>query len=267
MFSPPVKRNFYCNTASIENRSHDITETAAGSNRCCLSRQPPKKTPASTPLSAPTHTGAGVSVTGCSEQKQYLHQLHPVRPRNSPFSEFHKNVLHPPSLSLFLDILAPCDISPLLTLSGLTARSVDCARPENEKGQFWSRLLQLYRTQFTSRRKPAPPANWQRCQLLNKQSRHWLSKSRSKSQKKWRHRPICIVISFARYWNGERNKVMGEVIHEQQKGGGGLKYALNCLFCFCYRKWWASSVNCILFSLSHPVFRISKCCWLVEVNL
>lgn len=65
----------------------------------------------------PPHTGTGVSLTGCCEQKQYLHQLHPVRPRNSPFSEFHKNVLHPPSLSLFLDILTPCDISPLLALS------------------------------------------------------------------------------------------------------------------------------------------------------
>lgn len=160
--------------------------------------------------------------------------------------------------------LTPCDISPLLTLSGLTVRTVDCAWPENEKGQFWSRLLQLYRTQFTSRRKPAPPANSQRCQLPNKQSRHWLSKSRSKSQK-LRHRPICIVISFARYWNGERNKVMGEVIREKQEGER-LKYVLNYLFCFCHRKWWASSVNCFLFSLSHPVFCISSLAdWLKSI--
>lgn len=37
-------------------------------------------------------------------KNEYLHQLHPVRPRNSLFSEFHRNVLHPPSLSLFPDI-------------------------------------------------------------------------------------------------------------------------------------------------------------------
>lgn len=39
-------------------------------------------------------------------KQEYLHQLHPVRPRNSPFSEFHRNVLHPPSLSLFPDMVA-----------------------------------------------------------------------------------------------------------------------------------------------------------------
>lgn len=50
---------------------------------------------------------------------------------------------------------------------------------------------------------------------------------------------------------------MGEVIREKQEGGH-LNYVLNSLFCFCYRKWWASSVDCLLFSLSHPVFRISR---------
>lgn len=37
---------------------------------------------------------------------RYSHQLLPVRPSSSPFSEFHRNCLHPPSLSLFAGILS-----------------------------------------------------------------------------------------------------------------------------------------------------------------
>lgn len=59
---------------------------------------------------------------GSSEERaEYSHQLQPVRPRNSFFSEFHTNVAHPPSPSLFPDMLAPGTVALLLAVRARTA--------------------------------------------------------------------------------------------------------------------------------------------------
>lgn len=73
----------------------------------------------------------------------YLHQLPPVRPRNSFFSEFHRKLFHPPSPSLFADIFFFCLLISLFNqyyLMGVGTRFVYCPPVQNSKGQFRTRL-------------------------------------------------------------------------------------------------------------------------------
>lgn len=183
-FFPPFERT----SASIERPSHDITEPS-GSNRCCLRPHTREK-----PLTRPhLHTGFSGQLHRLSSPRsqrlsapigaeEYLHQLQPVRPRNSPFSGFHKNVLHPPSFSLFLDILRPCDISALFGFSGLTVTTVE---PENEK----RRLLKATPPVVAQLNSPksAPPANSAIRKVAIGCPKKWLELV------KWRHQPICMA--------------------------------------------------------------------------
>lgn len=77
--------------------------------RCGNTRRPAARSPATVSARrAPT------------EPRRYSHQLPPVRPITSPFSEFHRKLFHPPSsllegiLDFFFFFLCPVKVVPLL---------------------------------------------------------------------------------------------------------------------------------------------------------
>lgn len=87
--------------------SHDAALSAAqSSNRCCQLALPSKQPSCRQKIEEGGEYKPRRDIQQLVKKKmEGLHQLLPVLPRNSLFSEFHTKLLQPPSVSLFPDML------------------------------------------------------------------------------------------------------------------------------------------------------------------